>query len=49
MWSRRILSTKNSKTQIKLDGYLGWYNEGRIKVSLGGMSPVQYRMRLGLL
>lgn len=28
----------------ELDGYLRWYNEGRIKASLGFMSPTQYRL-----
>lgn len=31
-----------------LDDYIEWCNERRIKVSLGGLSPVQYRMSLGL-
>lgn len=31
-----------------LDNYLQWYNNKRIKMSLGGMSPVQYRMSLGI-
>ena len=26
-----------------LDQYIHWYAEERIKVSLGGMSPIQYR------
>lgn len=33
----------------ELDIYLKWYNESRIKMSLGGMSPVNYRRCLGLL
>lgn len=32
-----------------LDSYLHWYNEKRIKMSLGGMSPVEYRQYLGLI
>lgn len=28
----------------ELDGYLHWYDEGRIKVSLGYMSPTEYRL-----
>ena len=32
----------------ELDSYLRWYNEKRIKISLGGMSPVAYRRSLGL-
>lgn len=31
-----------------LDGYIRWYNEKRIKVSLGSLSPVEYRRSLGI-
>lgn len=31
-----------------LDEYVHWYNEEGIKLSLGGMSPMQYRRSLGL-
>jgi putative transposase len=31
-----------------LHKYLIWYNEKRIKLSLGGMSPLEYRLSLGL-
>ena len=31
----------------RLDGYLHWYNERRIKMSLGGKSPLEYRQALG--
>jgi len=31
-----------------LDRDLQWYNTARIKMSLGGKSPVQYRVSLGL-
>ena len=31
-----------------LDTYIHWYSEKRIKVSLGGMSPMQYRRSLGM-
>ena len=33
----------------QLDSYIRWYNHSRIKLSLGGMSPVQYRQNLGLI
>ena len=33
----------------RLDDYIHWYNEKRIKLSLGGMSPVEYRCSLGLI
>lgn len=31
-----------------LDTYIQWYNEKRIKVSLGAMSPMDYRRSLGI-
>lgn len=31
-----------------LNDYLSWYNESRIKTSLGNMSPLEYRRSLGL-
>ena len=31
-----------------VDSYIHWYNEKRIKLSLGGLSPVQYRIAQGL-
>lgn len=32
----------------ELDKYIHWYNENRIKMSLGGMSPLEYRRSLGI-
>ena len=32
-----------------LDEYIHWYAEKRIKLSLGGLSPLQYRRKLGLI
>ena len=32
-----------------LDKYIHWYAEKRIKVTLGGLSPIQYRVKLGLV
>lgn len=34
---------------LELDLYLRWYNEKRIKKSLGYLSPVEYRRSLGLV
>lgn len=31
-----------------LDDYIHWYNEKRIKQSLGGLSPLDYRRKMGL-
>ena len=33
----------------ELDEYIHWYNEKRIKMSLGGMSPLNYRRSLGVV
>ena len=32
---------------VILDEYIHWYNESRIKESLGWMSPLEYRRSLG--
>lgn len=32
-----------------LDEYLSWYNEKRIKLSLGAISPLEFRRSLGLV
>ena len=31
-----------------VDAYIRWYNEKRIKISLGSLSPVEYRTSLGI-
>ena len=44
-------SWKNTSIEhfiYELDRYLRWYNEKRIKMSLGAMSPVEYRKSIGL-
>lgn len=33
--------------QLELDCYINWYNQKRIKLSLGGLSPIKYRRHLG--
>jgi transposase InsO family protein len=33
----------------EVDAYIRWYNEKRIKISLGSLSPVEYRKSLGLI
>lgn len=32
----------------EVDAYIRWYNEKRIKLSLGSLSPIEYRRSLGL-
>lgn len=34
---------------LSLDEYIQWYNEKRIKISLGALSPLEYRRNLGLV
>lgn len=41
-WDKRTLA----ELREAVDEYLHWYNEERIKVSLGGLSPLQYRRKL---
>ena len=31
-----------------VDAYIRWYNEKRIKISLGSLSPLEYRESLGI-
>ena len=31
----------------ELDDHINWYNRKRIKLSLRGLSPIEYRQRLG--
>lgn len=38
-----------SEFMFILDRYLVWYNERRIKISLGSMSPLEYRRSLGFV
>ncbi|OYR30960.1 IS3 family transposase [Brucella pseudogrignonensis] len=33
----------------EVDGYIRWYNEKRIKISLGARSPIEYRNCLGIV
>lgn len=32
----------------ELDAYIRWYNEQRIKLSLGALSPIEYRRHMGI-
>jgi len=33
----------------EVDGYIRWYNEKRIKISIGARSPIEYRNSLGIV
>ena len=47
-YSRNWLSTTIEEFVAALDSYIRWYNEARIKISLGFRSPIEHRRNLGL-
>lgn len=47
-YSRDWLSTSIEEFVAALDAYIRWYNEARIKISLGSRSPVEHRRELGI-
>jgi putative transposase len=47
-YSRNWLSTTIEEFVAILDSYIRWYNEARIKISLGSRSPIEHRKDLGL-
>ena len=47
-YSRDWLSTTIEEFVAALDAYIRWYNEARIKVSLGSRSPSEHRRELGI-
>ena len=47
-YSRDWVSTTMDEFVAALDSYIRWYNEARIKLSLGSRRPVEYRRSLGI-
>jgi transposase InsO family protein/transposase-like protein len=47
-YSRDWLSTTIEEFVAALDSYIRWYNEARIKISLGSCSPIEHRRNLGI-
>ena len=47
-YSRDWLSTTIEEFVAALDAYIRWYNEARVKISLGSCSPVEHRRKLGI-
>jgi transposase InsO family protein len=47
-YSHDWLSTTIEEFVAALDAYMHWYNEARIKISLGSRSPVEHRRNLGI-
>jgi transposase InsO family protein len=48
-YARNWLSTTIEDYIAALNAYILWYNEDRIKISLGARSPIEYRRDLGLV
>lgn len=46
-YPRNWQSTSIEQFIQALDSYFRWYNEKRIKISLGALSPIEYRESLG--
>ena len=44
----QVIYSRNQEFIAILNDYLIWYREKRIKLSLGGLSPMEYRRSLGL-
>jgi transposase InsO family protein len=47
-YPRNWLGTTIEQFIEVVDSYICWYNEKRIKISLGSLSPLEYRESLGL-
>ena len=48
-YSRDWLCTTIEEFIAAVDSYIRWYNEARIKISLGFRSPIENRRSLGLV
>ena len=47
-YNRTWINTTLLDFMHQLDSYIQWYNQSRIKLSLGGISPAEYRRNLGI-
>ena len=47
-YPRDWLSTTIDEFVAAVDAYIRWYNEARIKISLGSRSPIEHRRSLGI-
>lgn len=47
-YNRTWINTAATDFMQQLDAYIQWYNQHRIKLSLGGSSPAEYRRNLGM-
>lgn len=46
--SSMVFTRLASGRVAEVNAYIQWYNQQRIKLSLGRMSPVEYRQSLGM-
>lgn len=47
-YNRKWIGVSTKEFIQILDDYIHWYNEKRIRQSLGGHSPLDYRRKMGL-
>lgn len=47
-YHRNRINTTLEEFMRELDSYIRWYNQHRIKLSLGALSPLEYRQQLGI-
>ncbi|NMF91649.1 IS3 family transposase [Aromatoleum petrolei] len=47
-YHRNWINTTLGEFMQQVDSYIRWYNQHRIKLSLGGLSPLEYRQFLGI-
>src|SRR5450830_174128 len=47
-YAKSWMNTSIEEFTVELDSYIRWYNEARIKISLGSMSPMEHRKSLGI-
>lgn len=48
-YHRNWINTTLEDFMQQVDSYIRWYNQHRIKISLGGLSPSEYRRNLGIV
>jgi len=47
-YNRTWINTTANAFMQQLGSYIQWYNQHRIKLSLGGIRPAEYRRNLGI-
>jgi transposase InsO family protein len=47
-YARDWMKTTIDDFTAEIGAYIRWYNEARLKISLGGLSPAGHRRSLGL-